>query len=219
MNNPKNIPAPSETKKHRLTWKEYALFASLALTLAAILSFLASAVRMTISSTNGDVITTYGPAYSFIFGGKVASEHAAYTFKGTNGLLLSSWILILVGLIGTASAMACAFSNKLREEARTGIFVISALCEFVASLLLFSSKTSMANTLCVIIVGSYSESVANTINSNLSLRFGVWGSGIFALLGALVLIVTLAKSGNLSASWAFAKDHIQKLWKKPAEGK
>jgi hypothetical protein len=197
MNNPKNIPAPSETKKHRLTWKEYALFASLALTLAAILSFLASAVRMTISSTNGDVITTYGPAYSFIFGGKVASEHAAYTFKGTNGLLLSSWILILVGLIGTASAMACAFSNKLREEARTGIFVISALCEFVASLLLFSSKTSMANTLCVIIVGSYSESVANTINSNLSLRFGVWGSGLFTAISSLFLSAFLIKSGSL----------------------
>ncbi|MCI1734789.1 MAG: hypothetical protein LKM30_03540 [Bacilli bacterium] len=219
MNNPKNVPAPSETKNRRLTWKDYAIFVSFALALAAVLSFFASAVRMTISSTNGDVITTYGSAYSFIFGGKVTSEHATYTFKGTNGLLLSGWILILVGLIGTASGMACVFLNKLREEARTGIFLISALCEFVASLLLFSSKTSLASTLCVIIVGSYSESVANTIDSNLSLRFGVWGSGVFALLGALVLIVTLAKSGNLSASWAFAKDHIQKLWKKPAEGK
>jgi hypothetical protein len=216
MNNPKKAPAPSETKNRRLTWEDYATFVSLALTLAAILSFFASAVRMTISSTNGDVTTTYGSAYSFIFGGKVTSEHATYTFKGTNGLLLSGWILILAGLIGTASAMACAFLNKLREEARTGIFLVSVLCEFVASLLLFSSKTSLASTLCVIIVGSYSESVANTINSNLSLRFGVWGSGIFALLGALVLVVALAKSGSLSALLSLIKEQVQKLLKKPA---
>jgi len=197
MKNPNNVPAPSETKNRRLTWKDYAIFASFALALAAVLSFFASAVRMTISSTNGDVITTYGPAYSFIFGGKVASEHVTYTFKGTNGLLLSGWILILVGLIGTASAMACAFLNKLREEARTGIFLISALCEFVASLLLFSSKTSLASTLCVIIVGSYSESVANTIDSNLSLRFGVWGSGLFTAISSLFLSAFLIKSGSL----------------------
>jgi hypothetical protein len=194
-----------------LTWKDYAVFASFALALAAVLSFFASAVRMTISSTNGDVITTYGSAYSFIFGGKVTSEHATYTFKGTNGLLLSGWILILVGLIGTASGMACVFLNKLREEARTGIFLISALCEFVASLLLFSSKTSLASTLCVIIVGSYSESVANTIDSDLSLRFGVWGAGIFTLLGALIPEVALAKSGNLSALWSLIKEQAQKL--------
>ena len=118
MKNPNNVPVPSERKNRRLTWKDYAVFASFALALAAVLSFFASAVRMTISSTSGDVITTYGSAYSFIFGGKVTSEHATYTFKGTNGLLLSGWILILVGLIGTASAMACAFLNKLKEEAR-----------------------------------------------------------------------------------------------------
>jgi uncharacterized membrane protein HdeD (DUF308 family) len=197
MVNQKNSPAVSQSKKRQLTWKEYTLFISLALGAAAIFSFFASAVQMSIPSSNGNVITTYGPTYSFLFGGQINSEHTSYAFKGVNGLVLSSWILILIGLLGTAFTMVCMLRKKFKEETRTLIFLLSALCETVASILLFSSKASLANTLCVIIVGSYSESVANTINSHLSLQFGIWGAGLFALLSAVTIYVSIIREQML----------------------
>jgi hypothetical protein len=187
--------------------------AIIALMIAALLSLLASAVRMTIQSSSGDVITTYGPVYSFIFGGKVVSEHTSYVYKGVNGLLLSGWILIVLGFIGTISAFVCMLMGKLKEETRTAIFFISSILVMVAAILMFSSKYQLAESLCMIITGTKSPSVVNTIDSNLSLRFGVWGSGVFALFSSLALIVVLFQRGMLTKLYETVLSNIKASFK------
>jgi len=197
MNDSQRASSSKQTKKRRWAWKEYVFLAALAFSIGAVFSFFASAVRMDVKSSSGDVITTYGPAYCFIFGGEIVSEYTSYSFKGPNGMLLSAWILMIVGLLGIAVATLFSFFSKLREETRTSIFLFGALCEGTASILLFSSKTALAKSLCVIFLGSCSENVANTIRSNLRLQFGVWGTGLFALFSAIIVLIVLIREKML----------------------
>lgn len=180
---------------------------------ASLLSFFASAVEMKIQSSSGDVITTYGTAYSFIFGGKIVSEHIAYNFKGPDGLLLSSWILILLASADIAIALLLFPSKKISKETTACSCLFGAVLNIVASIILFSSKTELAKILCSLFTGSNSESVLNTIYGNIQLQFGIWGAAIFSIFSCLILIVTLAKNGMLENLFRAAVETMKKLFK------
>jgi hypothetical protein len=167
---------------------------SLLFSVASIFTLFAPAVLMSIPSSEGNVITQYHPAYSFVFGGNIQANSSSYDFKGQTMILLIAWIFVVIGLLFTlATGLTIRKSIKAKRYFSLIIPSISSLILVSSSCLFFFSKKAIAETLCIVITGSLNSNIANTINGNLHLCFGVWGAGLFSLLSGLMVLAIVIR--------------------------
>lgn len=157
---------------------------------------LGTGLKMSVSSSGGDVVTTYSNAYAFIFGGKLVSEHITYTTKSVAPLgivsisfLIASFILVLTNIL----------LRKKREKLSKFLLLGAFLLIVLASIFMLSMHREAANVLADAIVGKSSEAIRNTIYKNTSLCFGFIGVGIFGLLGSLLILVSFFFDGTIDS--------------------
>ena len=160
----------------------------------------APGLKMVVKSSSGNVVTTYSPAFSFIFGGNLASEHITYKTIGCSPLGIIGYIFIVLALVGVLVSIFTVRSNKKRSKI---IFFISLGLTLASAIMMFCMHRSAATVLADAIMGEHSDAVANTIYNNTSLQFGFLGVGIFGLLATLGLTASLFFDGTIDKIKAF----------------
>lgn len=168
--------------------------ASLVVAFASIFILFATGIRMTVDSSPSNVVTTYGPAFSFVFGGKLSSEHATYSLKAPCGICLVAFIIYVLALIVSSFGVILPMIGKDKKFVLLGI--VGSLMALVASIMFLSSRRSVATALSIALLGEYSESVANTIYGCTSLEFGFIGIGVFGIIASLAFIATFFLDGT-----------------------
>ncbi len=154
----------------------------------------ATGLKMTVKTSSENIVTTYKNAYSFIFGGRLVSEHVTYTTSGCSLLGIISIAFLLLSLVEMFSSLFV--SNK-----RPKLSKIFLLCGFfmilTGSIMLLCMHSSAASILADAITGKASDAIKNTIYNNTSLSIGFIGAAIFGLTSALILIFSFFLDGTI----------------------
>lgn len=180
-------------KKKSISYKKIALtvrLLSIIILVGIMFIPLGIGLKMVVPSSVGDVITTYKTAYTFIFGGKLISEHINYQTITTSTQGLIAFIFFITSIL----FLIISFFVKKKISFFMPLF--STLFILIASVLMLSIKQSASNVLADAIVGEISESVRTTINKNTHLQFGFIGIGVLGLLTDLFLIISLFFDGS-----------------------
>jgi len=154
----------------------------------------ATGLKMSVVSSGGDVITTYSPAFSFIFGGKINSEHISYTAKSVSGLGITAFVFVIFSMIGICASL---FIRRKNEKLSKLVLLGGLVLLLTASIMMLSMHREAANVLADAILGEASEAVRNTIYKNTTLSFGFLGVGIFGLINCLLLIASFFFDGTV----------------------
>lgn len=154
----------------------------------------APGLKMTVKSSSGNVVTTYRNAYSFIFSGKLVSEHVTYTTKNYSILGILAFVFFLLSLIAIITSL---FLNKKKGKTTKSILLVGLVLLLSASIMMLCMHSSASSILANAITGNASDAVKNTIYKNTTLLFGFVGPGIFGLINCLMIIVSYFFDGTL----------------------
>lgn len=169
------------------------LIASLLLLICLFMPF-AKGLKMTVPSSGDDVITTYGPAFSFIFSGSLISEHATYQTRGISVVGLLGFLFLLLSLVAVASSF---FFIKDRRKTAALLIGVSIVLGLAGSIMMLSAHQNAAAVLADALISGHSESVVNTVTKYTSLQFGFIGTGIFGLLSVVASVASLFLDGTV----------------------
>lgn len=167
------------------------LFVS-ALLLGALFVPFATGLKMTVKSGDNSVITTYKSAFSFLFSGKLVSEHVTYQAKGISVIGLIAFILVVAAFV--LSVVSFFFrKNKLGT-----ILVLVCLGLVLAgSIMMLCTHRSAATVLSDAILGEHSDAVSNTVFKNTNIEFGFWGVSLFGFIAFVGLLASLFFDGTV----------------------
>ena len=148
----------------------------------------ASALKMIVHASSGDVITIYSPAFSFLFTGKIFVNKVAYSSNNICIPSFLSYVFTGVNLILLIAIIFLRKQNKILVDILAGLLVCFLL---TAAILMFNCHKDAATVLAKAITGKDSEAVANTLRKNTTLEFGFLGVSLFNLLSLGSLLVSL----------------------------
>ncbi|HHT66985.1 MAG TPA: hypothetical protein GX010_01990 [Erysipelotrichaceae bacterium] len=144
----------------------------------------------------GNVVSTYKPAFAFMFGGELVSENATFEVLNVSAIALIGYLLIAI----SAALLLVSFILKNNKKMVGGILLFAAFaCVLTGSILMFCSHESLAAVLAGAMIGG--EPSANEINTalrNTTLEFGIWGVGMFGIISAVGLVVSYVFDGPIN---------------------
>lgn len=165
---------------------------SLLLGIGALFVPFAIGLKSVVASDSGSVITNYGPAFSFIFGGVISTGRVTYNTNGVSVIGTIAYVLTALSLI---SLLAFFF---LRTKKNAKWFILGALIlSLTSAILAISSHVNAATVLADSVLGRRSESVVATMIRNTTLQFGFWGISLFGFLSASFLIASFIFDGTI----------------------
>lgn len=143
----------------------------------------------TITWTRGDVTTTYGNTYDFIFGNQIT---------GNGSFLIDhNSVYLLISLIFAVLAVLFICLSFIRNKIIHSLFTIFSIILLITSAILsFSSHYELCSILSTAVTGNYNEHVVGTFYKNTYLNFGVWGIGLFEIISAIILFVLCLFEGS-----------------------
>lgn len=153
----------------------------------------ATGLKMTVKSSSGNIVTTYRNAYSFIFGGKLVSEHVTYTAKSGSALGIIGFAFMFLSL---ATMIASLFVSK-KYKLYKFFVLVGLIAALVSSIIFFCIHSSASSVLADAITGNASDAVKNTIYKNTSLSFGFIGTAVFELMSSLLLLSSFFFDGTI----------------------
>ena len=162
--------------------------------LSSVFMPFATGLTMTVKSSNGNVVTTYRSAFSFIFGGQLVSEHITYSSKNCSVLGIIGFIFLLLSLVAIAVSFILA---KKKVKISKFILLFALITAFSASIMMFCMHSSASSILADAIIGNASDAIKNVIYKNTSLSFGFIGPAVFGLASSLLLIASFFFDGTV----------------------
>lgn len=157
---------------------------SLALCLGSLFVPFAIGLKSVVSSDSGSIVTNYGPAFAFIFGGRIDTGRVTYNTIGVSTPGIVAYLLCGLSFV----ALLASFAIRKRVASKWTVFG-ATLGVLVSSIIMLCAHESAATVLADSIIGRRSDSVVATMIRNTSLQFGFWG---FALFGFFVVVMLLA---------------------------
>ena len=154
----------------------------------------ATGLKMTVKSSSGNVVTTYGNAFSFMFGGQLVSEHVTYSSKNCSVLGIIGFIFLLLSLVAMVASFITA---KKKAKLSKSILLFALIAALSASIMMFCMHSSASSILADAITGNASDAIKNTIYKNTSLSFGFIGPAVFGLASSLILIASFFFDGTV----------------------
>lgn len=143
----------------------------------------------TITWTRGNVTTTYGNTYDFIFGSQIPGN-GSYSISHNS-------VYLLISLIFAVLAVLCTCISFVKNKIMQSLFTfISAILLIVSAILCFSSHYELSAILSTAVTGKYNEHVVETFYKNTYLNFGVWGISLFEIISAIILFVLCLHEGS-----------------------
>ena len=167
------------------------LFVS-ALLLGALFVPFATGLKMTVKSIDANVITTYTSAFSFLFSGKLVSEHVTYQAKGISAIGLIAFIFMTVAF----ALLVASFFFKKNKIGKIFILVCLGLV-LAGSIMMLCTHRSAATVLSDAILGEHSDAVSNTVFKNTNIEFGFWGVSLFGFIAFVGLLASLFFDGTV----------------------
>ena len=147
-----------------------------------------------ITMTSGDVKKTYGPCYSFIFGGKINSSNISYSAKGLSGLAMAGFIILIISFI-----IICISFFVKDPIVKRPLFVFIGLVMIIISSIFFASlHRSFSGILADSLINGHSDAVSNNVYNNTNMEFGVWGITFFGFISSFLLLVSLLFDGTFN---------------------
>ena len=147
-----------------------------------------------ITMSSGDVKKTYGPCYSFIFGGMINSTNISYSSKGFSGLALAGFIIISIALLLLIMSF-CIQDKTIKRPVLTFVSAIS----FIAGAIIFASlHKSVSNVLADSLINGHSDAVSKTVFNNSNMEFGSWGVSLFGFISSFLLLSSLLFDGTFN---------------------
>lgn len=140
-----------------------------------------------LTMTSGSTGRSYGPAFSFFFGGKLTSGPATYQTKTNAVLPLLGYIFILLSVLLLLLSFLKFKSNRIRPLFRLS----SLLLTLTFSILMICSHRSLSDVLADALLSSHSDAVSKTIYERTSMDFGIYGVSIFGFLSSISSFVSL----------------------------
>lgn len=165
---------------------------SLIILFAGLFLPFANGITMTVESSS-KVVTTYHTAFSFIFGGRLVSEHATYSVKGISVVALLAYIFLLFSCLFLAASF---FFIRNRRKTAALLVLLSTIIGIASAIMVFSSHSDVARVLADSIIKGHSDSVTNTIIEHTTLGFGLLGFGVFELVAVFGEIISLFVDGT-----------------------
>lgn len=173
----------------------YIRLLSLVLLLASFFCPFATGLRMTVKSSSSEVISNYGPAFSFLFGGNLVSEHVTYQNSAISVLPFVSFLLLCLGFI--LLLVSLIFVLKKKRIPSIILATLSAVIVLIAGIMLLCSHRQLSDCLADAIIGEKNEAVRNTIYEHTSLQFGILGTGIFSIFSSIGIFVSFFVDGTM----------------------
>ena len=162
-------------------------------------------MKMIVKSSGGNVVTTYRPAFSFMFGGKLVSEHISYQSQGKCVIAIIGYIFVIIAIV---LLLVSLFSQKNHNIRSRILLFVSFAAILTASILMLCSHQSASTILADAIIGEHSDAVANTIYKNTSIGFGFWGISLFGFISSFGLLVSLFFDGTIDLFRQFISSKI-----------
>lgn len=151
----------------------------------------ATGLKSVISSESGSVITNYGPAFSFMFGGKIYARNTSYNVNGVSIIALIAYMLLILSLL------LLILFFILRKKAKSKFLILgSSIASLVSAILALCSHSSAATTLADSILGRHADSVVQTMIRTTTLQFGFWGISLFGFLALFFSLASLLFDGT-----------------------
>lgn len=163
------------------------LFRIIAIILAITVFFIPFC--QTITWTRGDVVTTYGNTYDFIFGNQITGN-GSFPIDHNSLYLLISLIFAVLAVLFTCFSF---IRNKIIHSLFT---LFSVILLITSAILSFSSHYELSFILSTAVTGNYNEHVVETFYKNTYLNFGVLGIGLFEIVSAIILFVLFLHEGT-----------------------
>ena len=145
-----------------------------------------------ITMTSNGVNKTYGPCYSFIFGGKINSSNISYGAKGLSGLAMAGLIILIISFI----IICISFFMKDAIVKRPLFVFIGSLMIIISSIIFASLHRNFSGILADSLINGHSDAVSNTIYNNTYMEFGVWGITFFGFISSFLLLASLLFDGT-----------------------
>lgn len=155
-------------------------------------------LKSTVSSESGSVITEYGPAFSFLFGGKISTGRTSYNASGTAIVGTVAYAFLICAAIALIAYLFIRRKNFAKY-----ILLGAAVSVFVASIMMLCSQESAATVLADSIMGRRVDSVVLTMKRMANLQFGFWGVSLLGFFSGTFLLSSFVFDGSIDKIRAF----------------
>lgn len=145
-----------------------------------------------ITMTSGDIKKTYGPCYSFIFGGKINSSNISYGAKGLSGLAMAGFIILIMSFI----IICISFFMKDPIVKRPLFVFMGSVMTIISSIIFISLHRSFSGILADALINGHSDAVSNTVYNSTNMEFGAWGITLFGFISSFLLLASLLFDGT-----------------------